>query len=107
MPKSTTKLFVGLDVHKDSIAVAYASEQLSAEVEGVVVDVHQDTVDALRQVLDFAAGAPRGDHQEVRRYAVRLALDIQQRDHAWLRLVDDLWQRLHARGVALGARRRD
>jgi hypothetical protein len=29
--KSTTKLFVGLDVHKDSIAVAYAPEQRGAE----------------------------------------------------------------------------
>ena len=30
--KSTTKLFVGLDVHKDSIAVAYAPEQRGAEI---------------------------------------------------------------------------
>ena len=32
MSHSTTKLFVGLDVHKDSIAVAYAPEQRDAEV---------------------------------------------------------------------------
>ncbi len=32
MKKSTTKLFVGLDVHKDSIAVAYAPEQRGAEI---------------------------------------------------------------------------
>ena len=32
MKQSTTKLFVGLDVHKDSIAVAYAPEQRGAEI---------------------------------------------------------------------------
>ena len=32
MKKSTTKLFIGLDVHKDSIAVAYAPEQRGAEI---------------------------------------------------------------------------
>jgi len=32
MKKSTTKLFVGLDVHKDSIAVAYAPEQRGSEI---------------------------------------------------------------------------
>ncbi len=32
MKKSTTKLFVGLDVHKDSIAVAYAPQQRGAEI---------------------------------------------------------------------------
>ncbi len=32
MKKSNTKLFIGLDVHKDSIAVAYAPEQRGAEI---------------------------------------------------------------------------
>ena len=32
MKQSTTKLFVGLDVHKDSIAVAYAPEKRGAEI---------------------------------------------------------------------------
>jgi len=32
MKNSTTKLFVGLDVHKDSIAVAYAPEQRGSEI---------------------------------------------------------------------------
>ena len=30
--QSTTKLFIGLDVHKDSITVAYAPEQRGAEI---------------------------------------------------------------------------
>ena len=32
MTQSTTTLFVGLDVHKDSIAVAYAPQQRGAEI---------------------------------------------------------------------------
>ena len=32
MKNSTTKLFVGLDVHKDSIAVAYAPQQRGSEI---------------------------------------------------------------------------
>ena len=32
MSDTTTKLFVGLDVHKDSIAVAYAPQQRGAEI---------------------------------------------------------------------------
>lgn len=48
MNQSTTKLFVGLDVHKDSIAVAYAADQRDAEVVSLgTIGTRQHDIDKL------------------------------------------------------------
>jgi transposase len=52
MADSTTKLFVGLDVHKDSIAVAYAPQQRDAEVISLgAIGTRQCDIDKLLRKL--------------------------------------------------------
>ena len=52
MSQSTTKLFVGLDVHKDSIAVAYAPELAGTEVVSIgTVGTRQCDIDKLLRKL--------------------------------------------------------
>ena len=59
MGKSTTTLFVGLDVHKDTIAVACAPEGRGAEVRvyGIIgYDVPSTVVEWNRGSLAIASG---------------------------------------------------
>ena len=52
MKQSTTKLFVGLDVHKDSITVAYAPEQRGAEIISLgSIGTRQCNIDKLLKKL--------------------------------------------------------
>jgi len=52
MTQSTTKLFVGLDVHKDSITVAYAPEQRGAEIVSFgAIGTRQSDIDKLVRKL--------------------------------------------------------
>lgn len=80
-----------------------ATEQLSLEVEHLILEAHRDTVDCLRMTLDFSAGQDAHARERARRFAVRTALEVQRRDHSWRRQVDRLWQQLHARGIARSA----
>ena len=57
MNQSTTKLFVGLDVHKDSIAVAYAPDQRDAQVVSVgTIGTRQCDIDKLLRQLVSRGG---------------------------------------------------
>jgi transposase len=59
MGKSSKKLFVGLDVHKDTIAVAYATEERGAEVVSVgMIGTRQSDVDKLIRRLRRRAPGP-------------------------------------------------
>jgi len=50
--KSTRKLFVGLDVHKDSIAVAYAPQERGAEIISLgTIGTRQSDIDKLLKKL--------------------------------------------------------
>lgn len=52
MSQSNTKLFVGLDVHKDSIAIAYAPEQRGAEIVSIgTIGTRQCDIDKLLRKL--------------------------------------------------------
>jgi len=52
MRQSTTKLFVGLDVHKDSITVAYAPEPRGAEIISLgTIGTRQSDIDKLLKKL--------------------------------------------------------
>ena len=57
MRKSSTTLFVGLDVHKDTIAVAYAPEDRGAEVLslGTIGTRQRDLDQLLRKLTSKAA----------------------------------------------------
>ncbi len=58
MGESSKKLFVGLDVHKDTIAVAYAVEDRGAEVVALgIIGTRQCDIDKLIRKLQ-AKGAP-------------------------------------------------
>lgn len=52
MPQYTTTLFVGLDVHKDSIAVAYAPEDRNADIVSLgTIGTRQCDIDKLLRHL--------------------------------------------------------
>ena len=52
MSNSTPKLFVGLDVHKDSIAVAYAPQERGAEIISLgTIGTRQSDIDKLLKKL--------------------------------------------------------
>ena len=58
MDESSRRLFVGLDVHKDTIAVAYAPEDRGAEVVSVgIIGTRQYDIDKLIRRLE-SKGAP-------------------------------------------------
>lgn len=58
MEKSSKVLFVGLDVHKDTVAVAYAPAERGAEVVSVgVIGTRQYDIDKMIRKLE-SKGAP-------------------------------------------------
>jgi transposase len=58
MAESSKTLYVGLDVHKDSIAVAYAPEERTAEVVWVgVIGTRQCDIDKLTRRLESKGAA--------------------------------------------------
>ena len=82
-----------------------STARLAQEAVALGAAVRQDTVDVLRRTLDFVTSADLGDKAKAKRFAVELALAINRRDLAWRAQTEDLWEKLHARGVALMARR--
>jgi anaerobic magnesium-protoporphyrin IX monomethyl ester cyclase len=76
------------------------TDALAARIRELTVAVHRDTVDTLRNILDFAQRANIEDKQGARRYAVSLGLDVNARDLAWRRSCDELSRILSARGTA-------
>ena len=60
MAESSKTLYVGLDVHKESIAVAYAFEERGAEVVSLgAIGTRQCDIDTLIRKLQ-SKGAPLG-----------------------------------------------
>ena len=58
MAESNRKLFVGLDVHKDPIAVAYASEDRGTEVVSLgMIGTRQYDIDKLIRKLEAKGAA--------------------------------------------------
>jgi transposase len=58
MPESSKTFYVGLDVHKDTIAVAYAPDDRSAEVLSLgVIGTRASDIDALLRKLQAKGGA--------------------------------------------------
>ena len=70
MDESSKTLYVGLDVHKDAIAVAYAPEDRGTEVVSLGVDRH--TAERHRQADPQAPVEGRDAGLRLRGRAVRL-----------------------------------
>jgi hypothetical protein len=77
------------------------SEKLAREIESLAVEVHTDTVEALRRILDFSAHADLEDTETPRRFAVELGFEINNRDLGWRRRCEHYNKMLDARGRAL------
>jgi len=59
MEKSSKTLFVGLDVHKDTIAVAYAADERGADVVAWgTIGTRQCDVEKLVRTLQAKGGRP-------------------------------------------------
>ncbi len=92
-------LCYGVQMHQQLIA-GPESDALALAIRGLVVEVHQDTVDTLRRVLDFVQHANLEDSEGIRKYAVSLGFDLNGRDLAWRRSCDEFSRLLAARGGA-------
>jgi radical SAM superfamily enzyme YgiQ (UPF0313 family) len=78
-----------------------ATDDLNRQVDGLIVEIHRDTVDELRRQIDFAASVDPGDTEQIREHAVRTGLEIGQRDVLAYDRCERLWRHLNARGEAL------
>jgi hypothetical protein len=68
MDQSSKTLYVGLDVHKDSIAVAYAPDDRGAEVGPLQCDVRRPAASGTRRPTVTSDKARRsGAHQATAR----------------------------------------
>jgi hypothetical protein len=76
-----------------------ASDELAAAVRTLGTEIRQDTVDSLRQVLDYSASADPLDHAGTQRFAVELGFSVNQRDLGWRKRVAEWLQILDARGA--------
>lgn len=92
-------LCYGVQLHQWLIAGS-ETEVLAGKIRDLTIEVHRDTIDTLRGVLDFVAHANIEDKEGARRYAVALGLDVNARDLAWRRCADELSRMLTARGIA-------
>jgi anaerobic magnesium-protoporphyrin IX monomethyl ester cyclase len=92
-------LCYGVQMHQQLIA-GQDSEALAVKIRDVAIEVHRDTVDTLRRILDFAQHAELEDAEGARRYAVALGFDVNGRDLAWRRSCDQFSRLLAARGRA-------
>jgi len=73
----------------------------SGRVDALLQEVYRDTVDALREVAAFAAGAGFDDAQRSRDFAVETAMSINERDNLRSARADELAALLDARGARL------
>jgi hypothetical protein len=77
------------------------TDDLSRRVDELIVEVHRDTVDELRQLIDFAAEVDPGDRERVREHAVQKGLELGARDAAAFDRAERLWDHLSGRGELL------
>jgi hypothetical protein len=75
------------------------TDALTKEIQRLVVDVHKDSVEVLRQTLGFARAVDLTDANSAHRYALDLGLELGQRDAAWQEQTLRLWAEMHARGL--------
>jgi radical SAM superfamily enzyme YgiQ (UPF0313 family) len=77
------------------------SAALATRVSELCVEARRDTVRAIREAAAFVAESDVHDANLVRRFAVAQALAVNRVDAERRRQVEELWQHLHLRGLAL------
>jgi len=87
-------------VHEEFLPGA-ATSNMSKKVDRLILEVYQDTVNKLRKVSDFAASASFDDMDKCRDFAIESAMAINERDHTWNNLVNDVAFALDARGAKI------
>jgi anaerobic magnesium-protoporphyrin IX monomethyl ester cyclase len=75
------------------------TDAINKEIQRLVLEVHRDTIEVMRQTLGFARVVDLADKNSVHRYALDLGLDLGQRDAAWHDKTLRLWNDMHARGI--------
>jgi anaerobic magnesium-protoporphyrin IX monomethyl ester cyclase len=81
------------------------STGLSKEIVQLSVDVRRDSVNEMRQLVDFVKTADYCNKARVRSIALEKALQINARDAAYRYRASQLWDQLNTRGMTLMARR--
>lgn len=74
---------------------------LSGQIRALIAEVQRDTLDVLREVLDFARHAESTQDRAVRRFATQTALRVNTRGLSWNVAAQRLWDLMNARGMAL------
>jgi hypothetical protein len=92
-------LCYGVQLHQWLIA-GNETAMLAAKIRELTIEVHRDTIDTLRGVLDFVTHADIEDKAAARSFALALGLNVNSRDLAWRRRADELSRVLTARGIA-------
>jgi transposase len=94
MSESTRTLFIGLDVHKDTIAVAYAPEDRGTEVVSLgVIGTRQCDIDKLIRKLESKGAALEWAYEAgpcgywLYRYLTRRGLSCVTAGGCWFRKV--------------------
>jgi hypothetical protein len=77
------------------------TDMLSAQVDQLVIETHEDSIKELRRTFEYAELASLEDVEGVRSFAVERALALNGRDLRRHQMVEKLWKKLEARGEAL------
>jgi len=93
-------LCFGYQLHQ-ALCPGKDSDDLACEIQRLAVEVHTETVDALRRIFEFATHADLEDTQTARRVAVKLGFEINNKDLVWRKRFDQFSRLLDARGRAV------
>ena len=82
----------------ESLFPGPSTDALNREVDALIVDAHRDTVHEMRSLLEEAGTVDPHDREEVRRFAVEKAFEINARDVFRYERFDQIWDRMSFTG---------
>lgn len=80
------------------LAPGHQTDTLLQRVTQIGRSARQDTVDVIRETLEFASKTDINDASAAQKFAVEQGLAASRRDLPWHTEIDKLWDLLHARG---------
>ena len=98
-----TNLTIACGAH-EAFFPGRVTERMSADVNALMVEVYSDTVNRLREILEFSATVDVTDGQTIRDFAVETALAMNRDALPWRNRIQELLNHFNSRGEALFAR---